>query len=135
MKPARTWSVALLFLAGGIGFVAGYALNITFLFPAIPFDIPSMTVLCLLGAGGGAFWGGLAWGITGRPWLGIAVSGLLKLMAGLLLVWLSGDRERAAARSSPNAEVRRIKGLGSLSQAVEKPNPIAWCQGAFVEAH
>src|SRR5262249_29601892 len=119
----RTWSVALFFLAGGIGMVAGYALNITFLFPAIPFDIRFMTLLCLLGAGCGAFWGGLAWRITGRPWLGIAVSGLLMLMAGLVMVWFSGDRERAAARSSPNAEVRIIKGLGSLYQAVEKPNP------------
>jgi hypothetical protein len=49
--------VGLLFLAGGIGFPVGYLLNITFLSPAVPFDLKSMAILFLLGAGCGAFGG------------------------------------------------------------------------------
>jgi hypothetical protein len=132
MKPAHTWSAALLFLAGGIGIVAGYALNVTLLFPAIPFDLRLMTLLCLLGAGGGAFWGGLVWWTTGRPWLGIVVSGLLALVAGVSLVWLSAHRERASAHAPRQTEagvVLALQGSSGRSRRCRLLGRPAGCSG------
>ena len=129
MKPAHTWSAALLFLAGGIGIVAGYALNVTLLFPAIPFDLRLMTLLCLLGAGGGAFWGGLVWWTTGRPWLGIVVSGLLALVAGVSLVWLSAHRERASAHAPLHTKagvVRAFQGSSGRTRRCSRAGVPSW---------
>jgi hypothetical protein len=89
--PAHGWFTSLLLLAGGIGIVAGYLLNITFIWPAVPFDIRSMAFLFVIGALCGAFWGALVSWITGRPKLAILISGLLTMAAGITLVWLSAE--------------------------------------------
>jgi hypothetical protein len=89
--PTHGWLTSLLFLAGGIGFVAGYLLNITFISPAVPFDIRYMAFFFVIGALFGALWGSLVSWITGRPKLAILISGLLMMAAGITMLWLSAE--------------------------------------------